>query len=252
MSCEEHLIIASKNQGIEATRLVAETQAREKKSREQAEREGVASEQRDAIEQEKEPDKAAQQPAPSLSDNRVATLPAPVDQQPPADPGLKGGALVRAIKQELKRVGCYDGRLDEDWQTAPARASIQKFSRLARLTISPVEPTNELLDAIRARSERVCPFECGRRQIEKDGRCIAKSCPSGFALDDDGDCIFRRTAASRHETDQDKQCLGRSPESLMLVRSPYRLRSGTMPSSLGGQRRIYKEWASWHELPELA
>ena len=203
MSCQEHLIIASKNQGIEATRLVAETQAREKKSREQAEREGVASEQRDAIEQEKEPDKAAQQPAPSLSDNRVATLPAPVDQ-PPADPGLKGGALVRAIKQELKRVGCYDGRIDEDWQTAPARASIQKFARLARLTISPVEPTNELLDAIRARSERVCPFECGRRQIEKDGRCIAKSCPSGFALDDDGDCIFRRTTATRHETDQDK------------------------------------------------
>ena len=205
MSCQEHLIIASKNQGIEATRLVAEArrQAREKKSREQAEREGVASEQRDAIEQEKEPDKAAQQPAPSLSDNRVAALPAPVDQ-PPADPGSKGGALVRAIKQELKRVGCYDGRIDEDWQTAPARASIQKFARLARLTISPVEPTNELLDAIRARFECVCPFECGRRQIEKDGRCIAKSCPSGFALDDDGDCIFRRTTANRHETDQDK------------------------------------------------
>jgi hypothetical protein len=78
MSCQEHLIIASKNQGIVATRLVAETQAREKKSREQAEREGVASEQRDAIKQEKELDKAAQQPAPSLSDNRLATLPAPV------------------------------------------------------------------------------------------------------------------------------------------------------------------------------
>jgi hypothetical protein len=34
----------------------------------------------------------------------------------------------------------------------------------------------------------------------------------------------------------------------MLVRSPNRLRSGTMPS-LGGQRWIYKEWASWHEPP---
>jgi hypothetical protein len=36
---------------------------------------------------------------------------------------------------------------------------------------------------------------------------------------------------------------------LMLVRSPYRLRPGTMPS-LGGQRRIYRERASWHDLPE--
>src|ERR1700738_3368545 len=35
----------------------------------------------------------------------------------------------------------------------------------------------------------------------------------------------------------------------MLVRSRYRLRSGTMPS-LGGQRRIYKERASWNDLPE--
>ena len=203
MSCQRRQIIASKTHGTEATRLAAKAQAREKESREQAEREGVASEQRDAIEQEKEPDKAAQLPAPSLSDNRVATLPAPVDK-PTADPRLKGGALVRAIKQELKRVGCYDGRLDEDWQTAPARASILKFTRLARLTLSPVEPTNELLDAIRARSERVCPFECGSRQIEKDGRCIAKRCPSGFELDDDGDCIWRRRTATRHETDQDE------------------------------------------------
>jgi hypothetical protein len=203
MSCQEHQIIGSKNQGIAATRLVAEAKAREKKNREQAEREVVGSEQRDSIQQKKEPDKAAQQPAPSLSDNRVGTLTAPV-VQPLTDPGLKGGALVRAIKQELKRVGCYEGRLDEDWQTAPTRASIRKFSRLARLTISPVEPTNELLDAIRAKFDRVCPFECGRRQIEKDGRCIAKSCPSGFALDDDGDCIFGGATATRHETGRAK------------------------------------------------
>ena len=59
MSCQEHRIIVSKNQGIEATRLVEETQAREKTNREQAERERVAGEQRDEIEKEKERDKAA-------------------------------------------------------------------------------------------------------------------------------------------------------------------------------------------------
>jgi hypothetical protein len=75
---------------------------------------------------------------------------------------------------------------------------------IAPLTISPAEPTNELLNAIRARSERICPLECGHRQIEKDGRCIAKRCSSGFAVDDDGDCIFRRRTATRHETDEDK------------------------------------------------
>ena len=178
----------------------AARETREKASREQAERERVAREKRDAKEQEKEPDKPAQLPAPSLSDNKVATLPTPVEQ-PPADSKFKGDAVERAIKQELKRVGCYDGRIDEDWQTEPVRVAVQKFAKLARIPVPPVEPTIELLDAIRARSERICPLECGRRQFEKDGRCIAKKCLAGFELDDDGDCVLRRR--HRHEANED-------------------------------------------------
>src|SRR6516164_2458872 len=178
----------------------AARETREKASREQAERERVAREQRDAKEQEKEPDKPAQLPASSLSDNKVATLATPVEQ-PPANPKFKGGAVERAIKQQLKRVGCYAGRVDEDWQTELVRAAVQKFARLARLPVPPVEPTIELLDAIRARSERICPLECGRRQFEKDGRCIAKKCLAGFELDDDGDCVLRRR--HRHEANED-------------------------------------------------
>jgi hypothetical protein len=52
--------------------------------------------------------------------------------------------------------------------------------------------------------ERICPLECGRRQIDKDGRCVTKRCPSGFELDDDGDCTPRRRTATRHETDEDE------------------------------------------------
>jgi hypothetical protein len=167
----------------------ADRETREKASREQAERERVAREQRDAKEQE-------------LSDNKVATLPTPVEQ-PPADSTFKNGAVERAIKQELKRVGCYDGRIDEDWQTEPVRAAVQKFARLTRLPVPPVEPTIELLDAIRAGSERICPLECGRRQLEKDGRCIAKKCLAGFELDDDGDCVLRRRSVTRHEANED-------------------------------------------------
>jgi hypothetical protein len=171
----------------------AAREAREKTNREQAERERVAGEQRDKDKKEQEGDfeKAAQ---------HAALPPTPVEQ-PPADPELKGNAIVRAIKQELKRVGCYDGRIDEDWQTASAQTAIGKFVTLARLAISPAQPTSELLDAIRARSERFCHLRCGGRQVEKDGRCIAKKCPGGLALDDDGDCIFRRRTVSRHETD---------------------------------------------------
>ena len=180
----------------------AARETREKASREQAERERVAREKRDAKEQEKEPDKPARLPASSLSDNKVAMLPTPVEQ-PLADSKFKGVVVERAIKQELKRVGCYDGRINEDWQTEPVRAAVQKFARLARLPVPPVEPTIELLDAIRARSERICPLECGRHQFEKDGRCIAKKCLAGFELDDDGDCVLRRRPVTRHEANED-------------------------------------------------
>ena len=206
MSCQEQRIIVSKNQRIEATRLVEEAQ-RLQRGRQIVNRERVPWEETEKSrheqalggqlennkkkQQEGESEKAAQNPA----------LPPTPVEHPPADPELKGNALVRAIKQELMRVGCYDGRIDEDWQTASAQAAIGKFVRLARLTVSPAQPTSELLDAIRAKSERICHLKCGGRQVEKDGRCIAKKCPGSFALDDDGDCIFRRRTVSRHETD---------------------------------------------------
>jgi hypothetical protein len=210
MSCQEQRIIVSKNQGIEATRLVEEAQKlqrgrqivnservpweeTEKSRHEQAL--GGQLENNKKKQQEGESEKAAQNPA----------LPPTPVEHPPADPELKGNALVRAIKQELMRVGCYDGRIDEDWQTASAQAAIGKFVRLARLTVSPAQPTSELLDAIRAKSERICHLKCGGRQVEKDGRCIAKKCPGGFELDDDGDCIFRRRTVSRQETDENEE-----------------------------------------------
>jgi uncharacterized caspase-like protein len=88
---------------------------------------------------------------------------------------LSGGALVREIKKELKRVGCYSGILDEIWATADTKLSVQQFVKYARLTTAPVEPLPELLDVLRGRSERVCP----------------PVCKSGFDLSGEGICVRR-------------------------------------------------------------
>jgi hypothetical protein len=210
MSCQEHRIIVSKNQGIEATRLVEEAQKLQGR-RQIVDRDRVPWEETEksmheqALGGQLESKKKKEQEAESQKAAQHAALPPTPLEQPPADPELKGSAIVRAIKQELKRVGCYDGRIDEDWQTASAQAAAGKFVRLARLTVSPAQPTSELLDAIRARSEPICHLKCEGRQVEKDGRCIAKKCPGSFALDDDGDCIFRRRTVSRHETDEGEE-----------------------------------------------
>jgi Caspase domain len=131
-----------------------------------------------------------------------------------------GGSLIQEIKKELTRVGCYPGELDDKWPTAQARASVQKFAKLARMTMESPEPTTELLDIIRGKSGRVCPIECGPRQIERDGRCVAKTCPAGSDLNDDGDCTPRRRAVSRPEPeDKNDRPRAHSPESKRAARA---------------------------------
>ena len=148
----------------------------------------------------KSADDTHQVASPTELDKTVAMVPT-LPSQPAIDSGLSGGALIKAIKQELMRVGCYDGRIDEDWQTSAARASVQKYGRLARLAISPVEPTAELLDSIRTKSGRVCPVECGQGKVDKNGRCVTEACPLGLIRDGDGDCVVRRRPVMQHEVE---------------------------------------------------
>src|SRR5262249_21004981 len=48
--------------------------------------------------------------------------------------------------------------------------------------------THDVLAAIRDKADRVCPVGCTARQAERDGHCVAKSCPRGFVLAKDGSC----------------------------------------------------------------
>jgi hypothetical protein len=110
-------------------------------------------------------------------------------------PAVSRAALIADIKKELKRVGCYAGRIDNNWATRETRSSVVKFVKFAKLPTAPAEPENDFLDAIRGRSDRVCPQECDALEVEKDGRCVAKTCRFGFTLGDDGVCRRERNLA---------------------------------------------------------
>ncbi len=101
---------------------------------------------------------------------------------------LSTTALIQTIKMELTRVGCYAGKLDDDWTSSAVKQSIMKFVKAANLAKVPDNPTPDFLDSIRGRSSRVCPLECAKTEKELNGTCVAKTCPSGQTLDGDGDC----------------------------------------------------------------
>jgi hypothetical protein len=170
---------------LEPGRMAAETAKLEGARIEQPARDQLAAQQAEQEKPEPRP--------PSGNVQTVMLTPTAEHASPPLPaPALSRATLVQEIKKELKRVGCYGGRLDEKWPSSEALASVRKFATHANLSPQPREPTIEFLEVIRERFGRVCPLECSARQVERDGRCIAKTCPPGFVIDGDGDCARQK------------------------------------------------------------
>ncbi len=110
---------------------------------------------------------------------------------PDAPPAADQGQLVVAIKTELNRLGCYFAPMDSNWQTPALRKAIENFATRTHRAQVPDAPATELLDDLKARSGRVCAPDCGPRERESNGRCIAKTCAATELLDRDGNCAPR-------------------------------------------------------------
>jgi uncharacterized caspase-like protein len=177
----------------DAERRTREQLERERIAKEQAERERIAKEQAERERLEREAAEKAQREK-AKADVQVAALtPA---QPAPAPAPLSGPALVREIKKELTRLGCYESRVDEKWDSTETRASVQKFTKYAKLDVAPADPNEGFLNTLRGKTGRICPLECGVREVESNGRCVTKTCSSGQRLDNSGKCI----AAAEHKS----------------------------------------------------
>jgi uncharacterized caspase-like protein len=125
----EHADRAIREQS-EREQLDRERQAREQAARDEAVQ---AEEKRKRLAREQtERENAA---ANSAGDIQTAMLtprgePAAVASAPKAS--LSGGALVQEIKTQLKRVGCYAGRIDDQWTSLDTKSSIRKFVKLRK------------------------------------------------------------------------------------------------------------------------
>jgi len=181
---------AAREAAARLAKMEEERRLQERAEREKAELERIARE--DA--KRKAELEAEQEKARSEASMQTALLSPPREPSvvlPSAPSELSGSALIVEIKKELKRLGCFAGRVDDNWKTAETAASVQKFIKYAKLPLAVDEPAQNFLDAVRARPDRVCPLECGAREAERNGRCVAKACAAGERLNRDGDCVAR-------------------------------------------------------------
>ena len=104
--------------------------------------------------------------------------------------------MIKSLQGELKRVGCYAGELDGRWSGGSQR-SLGNFNRHANTKVDTRHASLDALDAVKSKSERVCPLTCGRGQRAEGEQCVAIVCPEGQIAGDDGACHERHKPAAR-------------------------------------------------------
>ncbi len=122
---------------------------------------------------------AQPQPQPNT---QVAALPTNTSRTAinPAD-------LARSVQTELKRVGCYSGAVDGDWGTS-SRSALDQFNKYAPAKLDTKLASSDALDALRAKTARVCPLVCDHGYQANGDSCTKIVCKDGYQVGDDNTC----------------------------------------------------------------
>jgi class 3 adenylate cyclase len=150
--------------------------------------------------QKQEPQKQEQtagaEPAKATEDRPgAATSGAPAVAAPASPPAAEAARsaspapadLPRLLQTELRRVGCKTGEVDSEWSASAWRA-LSLFNENAGTKFDVKLASLDALDAVRAKTGRVCPLECERGFRASGDQCVKITCDSDQVLGPNGTC----------------------------------------------------------------
>jgi outer membrane protein assembly factor BamD (BamD/ComL family) len=93
---------------------------------------------------------------------------------------VTGGAadaheLARSLQLELKRVGCFNGAINGQFDDA-TKAAWRSFSKQASISL-PDDVSFDAIKAVRGFDRRICPLTCPNGQRPEGDRCVAGQSP---------------------------------------------------------------------------
>lgn len=148
---------------------------------------------------------------PAAKNKQVAAVDPDTVVEPAPEPEVKEDVdLPLMLQTALKKAGCSPGKLDGAWGRN-SKVALERFARYAKLTLPDKLMSAETLALFDGLNHRVCPLVCGRQQVEKAGRCVTKSCPSGQALNSAGKC-------TKHKEPSKQQVKSGRPDPLAYSR----------------------------------
>ena len=129
---------------------------------------------------------------------RLAAL-APTQTAPPSPPPapqIDPADIARLLQAHLKRVGCDPGSADGKWDNGSRRA-LELFNVNAKTKFDVKLASLDALDAVRSKTDRVCPLICDKGQRIDGDRCVQVSCSTGYFLNSSGACEKRPETDAR-------------------------------------------------------
>ena len=124
----------------------------------------------------------------------------------PASPstGPPQAELIKSVQTELRRVGCMSADADGEWN-ATSQRSLALFNKNAGTKFDVKLASLDALDAIKLKPSRVCPLICDHGFKVDGDHCSRIVCAEGSVLDDDGDCVKRRTKTPTAKRQPDRR-----------------------------------------------
>jgi len=115
--------------------------------------------------------------------------------------------ITRGLQTELRRVGCFTGGVDGEWKT-PSQRALDQFNKFAGVKLDVKLASADALDAVKAKTSRVCPLACDHGFHADGDRCVKIVCKAGYEVGDHNTCEKSapgRPVAKREPADSTKR-----------------------------------------------
>jgi hypothetical protein len=108
------------------------------------------------------------------AEKRIAELTAKQEQAAAAQADA-AKERARLLQFELKRVGCFTGEVNGEFDDA-TKAAWHNFTKLTSIAL-PDEASDDAVKAVRALNKRVCPLQCPAGQHAEGETCLVNTAP---------------------------------------------------------------------------
>jgi hypothetical protein len=170
----------------------------------------------------------------AAQETKLASLP---PEPSGAKPEPSPREIARSVQSELKRVGCFSGAIDGKWNAASRRA-LEQFNNRADAKLNAKFASLDVLDAIKARSARVCPLNCDHDSHAEKDSCVRIACRPGYFINDDNECEKKREKPQAEREPREKKKREQAQSDRPQSERPKPQASGTIICNQQGCRPI--------------